>query len=185
MSKKSLITAEYVRSILDYDLETGIFTWKRRPVSNFKNEKYMKYWHTRCYGKPVEYKHGNGYLSISIDGKQYLAHRIAFLIMTGDIPKEIDHINNIKSDNRWDNLRIVNRTQNNWNRYVRKDSSSGIKGVVFHPTTQKWRAQIKFEGKTKHIGLYKTKDEAGEAFNNFAKIVQGKYYMGEKCTLLI
>jgi hypothetical protein len=177
MSNKMSITAEYVRSILDYDSETGIFTWKRRPVSHFKNERYMKYWHTRCYGKPVEYKHGDGYLQLSIDGKQYLAHRIVFLIMTGDIPKEIDHINNIKTDNRWENLRAVNRTQNNWNRYVRKDSSSGIKGVVFHPNSKKWRAQIRLGEKTKHIGLFHTKEEAGEAFADFAKKIQGEYYM--------
>jgi hypothetical protein len=95
------------------------------------------------------------------------------------MPNEIDHVNNIKSDNRWENLRAVNRTQNNWNRYVRKDSKSGIKGVVFHPGTQKWRAQITLDGKTKHIGLFLTKEEAGEAFVNFAKNVQGEYYREE------
>jgi hypothetical protein len=179
MVAHSDITSSYVRSILDYDPTTGILTWKKRPVEHFKNERYMKYWHTRCYGKPVGWEHGDGYHCMSIDGKEYLTHRIAFLIMAGEMPNEIDHVNNIKSDNRWENLRAVNRTQNNWNRYVRKDSKSGIKGVVFHPGTQKWRAQITLDGKTKHIGLFLTKEEAGEAFVNFAKNVQGEYYREE------
>lgn len=144
MANNLNITAEYVRSILDYNPETGIFTWKTRADCD-------QAWNARWAGKPAGAVHNiiKSY-QISINKKIHRAHRIAYLYMIGIFPKyEIDHINGNPSDNRWSNLRMANRSQQNQNRsgVVKRN---GIKGVRLHKPTGKWQARLK----DKHLGLF-------------------------------
>jgi hypothetical protein len=98
----------------------------------------------------------DGYINISIDGTVYRAHRLAWLYVHGVFPKEIDHKNRIRSDNRISNLRVVTRTRNNFNR-------SNVKGYT--KRNGKYRAQITYLGKNYSLGQYDTTEEATEAYH--------------------
>jgi DNA-binding transcriptional regulator YiaG len=113
-------------------------------------------------GRPSGYNHGRGYIKIEIDSVAYFAHRLAFLYMTGKFPEhQVDHINQIRDDNRWNNLREVSKQEQSRNYPKYKTNTSGHVGVYSYPRDSGvWRAMIGVEGKLKTIGTYKTKEEA-------------------------
>lgn len=115
-----------------------------------------------------------GYMKISVNKINYRAHRIAWLLMTGKWPEhQIDHINGIKDDNRFCNLREATYSQNNANKKKTIKNVSGYKGVI--AVNKKWRALIVIDGKTIHIGYYETPEEAHAAYVAKAKELFGDY----------
>jgi uncharacterized protein YqkB len=106
------------------------------------------------------YTDANGYVRVSIQGKKYMEHRLIWFWHYGVMPKELDHINQIKSDNRIENLREVTKQQNQWNTSVRSCSKSGIKNVHWNKKDQRWRVQLRVDGKPKYFGEYKDIDYA-------------------------
>lgn len=161
------LTHARLLELLRYDSESGAFTriGAARPQS------------AHNIGKPVgtvkagERDNGGGYLIISVDGRPYRAHRLAWFYMTGEWPKDdVDHRDTNRLNNRWSNLRAATRSQNIANCRTPKDNTSGIKGVTFDKTRQKWRAQIGI-GKcekgywyTKGLGRFDTKEQAAAAY---------------------
>ncbi len=118
---------------LEYEPSTGVFTWSKA----LKNQSA---------GKQAGIIEAKGYRQIMLHGHRYKAHRLAWLIMTGEWPRDqIDHINGVKDDNRFANLREATNAQNKRNGNVRADSKSGYKGVHWHRQSKKWRVVIKFE----------------------------------------
>ena len=127
-----MITQSQLKELLHYDPETGVFTRLKSTTSNARI----------C--DIAGYKKQDGYLLIGINIKQYFAHRLAFLYMTGKFPqKQIDHINTIRDDNRWSNLREANNQQNSYNQTKYKNNKSGFKGVCWHKNKKKWQARSK------------------------------------------
>ena len=158
------ISQEYLKSILRYDPNSGIFTWK---ISISNNQIFA--------GDVAGYSanHGNrtNYIMIGIDRESYRAHRLAFLYMTGNIPKLIDHKDKDGTNNKWNNLRDSNKSLNAANTKKRSDNTSGHKGVSYRSDprrVKKWRACIVINGKQKVIGTYHTKEEAADAYNKAA-----------------
>ncbi len=138
------ITQERLQELYSFEPETGIFTKKNT-------------------GKVASNVH-NGYIRITIDYKEYRAHRLAYLYMTGKFPKDIvDHKNHIKSDNRWSNLRVVSHQENCKNFSMNKNNSSGENGVYWHARDKIWTAFIYLDSKKKHIGCFKNKEDAVSA----------------------
>lgn len=135
---------------LVYNAETGEITLKHRSYSG-------------NIGDIATHAHSKGYLSIMIGRKSYLAHRIIHLMQTGYWPVHIDHINQIKNDNRWINLRNVEQTDNNRNMPIQLNSYTGVTGVSLYKATGKYRAYISIKGKAKHLGLFDTIEEAAQA----------------------
>jgi hypothetical protein len=128
--------ADYVRGRLDYDPETGKFTWKARVVRSADDKR----WNARYAGEVAGSIKNNGYRRIGIDGKYYGAARLAWLIVHGEWPQnEIDHINRIRTDDRIVNLRDVTPTENNNNR---SDNNGLPEGVQWHTGTTKYEAWI-------------------------------------------
>jgi hypothetical protein len=84
----------------------------------------------------------SGYYRIRINGKQYQAHRIAWLYINGNFPDKIDHINHIKNDNRISNLRNASYVDNNRNATQRVDNTSGVTGVCWHKKNSRWIVKI-------------------------------------------
>ena len=77
---------------------------------------------------------------------------------------DVDHINGDGSDNRWENLRLCSRAENNQNQGVSRNSRSGVTGVCFHRPSQRWRAYIVKDYRQTHLGLFATKEEAAAAY---------------------
>ena len=103
----------------------------------------------------------SGYIKIKIHKKQYYAHRLVWLWHHGYLPeKDIDHINQNKSDNRIENLREVSRSCNLRNSKTPKHNTSGVKGVCWNKSQKKWEAQITVNSKTKYAGGCSDFDEA-------------------------
>lgn len=113
-----MLTKERLQELLIYNTVTGIFTWKVNRRGTAKAGTVA--------GRP----NNKGYIDISIDGKRYKAHRLAWLYITGSWPEnQIDHINRIRDDNRLANLRDVTQSENLRNCGVSKSTASGIKNV--------------------------------------------------------
>ena len=136
-----MIKQSELKEKLDYNQELGIFTWKLK--SAFKK-----------IGSIAGYKNLQGYIIIKINKKMYPAHRLVCLYVYGYLPKIIDHINGIKDDNRIINLRPATSSQNQWNRKLSKNNTSGIKGVTWNTHTNKWLAQTTINGKNKYLGYF-------------------------------
>ncbi|MBT2300419.1 HNH endonuclease [Variovorax paradoxus] len=151
------ITAEEVRARLDYDPETGVFTWKG-PIWK----------HSHLVGQPAGTKTKHGYIQIGGFGRKHrlLAHRLAFIWMNGEWPKGvIDHRDGDGCNNRWGNLREGDTALNAQNRQrAVAGSVSGLLGVSWHQTTGKWVAAIKHAGTSYTIGKYDDKHEAHAAY---------------------
>lgn len=146
------LTAEQLRLVLHYDPHTGVF---RRLIPHAGLKR----------GDVAGGVQSNGYIVIRVHGHQHKAHRLAWLYMTGEWPDSyIDHINMVKNDNRWSNLRLATWAQNQWNTARRADNRSGFKGVGWHKKAGKWSARIKVDGRTRHIGLFVTAIEAHAAY---------------------
>lgn len=103
-----------------------------------------------------------GYLYLNLKGKTYRAQRVAFLFMTGNWPVEqVDHINGIKSDNRWINLRDVSALVNSENRGMWRTNRSGYKGVCYNKVENKWQVLCRYKGVQVYAGYYEDVHEAG------------------------
>ena len=125
-------------------------------------------------GDELNTLHVEGYIHISINGKQYLGHRIAWALYYGNLPKgEIDHKNCNKSDNKIENLRLATHSQNQSNSGKYKNNKSGFKGVTLQGG--RWRAVIQAEGKQNHLGYFSTPEEAHEAYSTASEYYHGEF----------
>lgn len=106
-----------------------------------------------------------GYIQLWLDGKRYSAHRVAFLYLFGVWPDgPIDHVNGVRHDNRGDNLRVVTDSQNQQNKRLGKNNSSGHKGISWDKSRDKWCAAIYVESKCKHLGRFLCLNDAVAAY---------------------
>lgn len=151
MPSKGTLTQARLKELLHYDPETGRFT---RRVSRGGY----------AVGSRAGTTTGRGYLILCVDRKCYLAHRLAFLYMTGSWPPaEVDHINRDPSDNRWENLRLATRQENSWNIGLRGDNTSGHRGVSWDKENEKWQARGARDGRRVHLGRFESLEEAAAA----------------------
>jgi hypothetical protein len=127
--------------LLHYTPETGVFTWK---VSAGKGAVGKIAGHARGSAHAPHYKT----IEIGINGRNYRAHRLAWLWIHGVLPEsEIDHIDGDGTNNRIDNLRLATHKQNSENIKLRADNRSGRRGVSFHPASGMWRARVSHHGR--------------------------------------
>ena len=147
------LTAERLREILNYDPDTGVFTWR---VPKGRRVKA---------GAVAGCDNGDEYIRIRIDGRDYRAHRLAWLYVHGCWPSDqLDHINGNRSDNRMSNLREATPAENNQNRAISSKNTSGFPGVHWHRAKCKWQAQINVNGKKRHLGWLSDPAEAHAAY---------------------
>lgn len=160
------LSQKKLKEILNYNPETGILTWT-------KNRRKCK------KGNVVGNISSEGYIETKILGKRCSGHRLAFLYMRGRWPKQIDHINHVRSDNRWSNLRECTQSQNMANQQLSKVNTSGYKGV-YKNKNLKWYAQVCYLGKSIHVGMHDCRHEAAEAYNRKALELFGEFaYLNE------
>lgn len=147
---------ERLRKLLDYDPTTGLFVWKSR--------NNMAQWSSKHAGKIAGTNMTNGYIGLSMMGKRFYAHRLAWFYVHGEWPVEVDHINGDRKDNRISNLRSCTRAENCQNDKLRTTNKSGYPGVSWHKQMGKWAATITINLKHKSLGLYQCKEDAFEAY---------------------
>lgn len=156
------LTADRLREVLRYSPSTGEFHWRimcsaRRPAGMLAGDK----------------KKGSGYILIGVDGCRYRAHRLAWLYMTGEWPKQqVDHKDRNRSNNKWENLREASQQQNSAN--MRRPSRSGLKGV-FSRTPTRWIASIAVDRRTIYLGTFTTAEQASAAYTAAAKKYFGEF----------
>ena len=149
-----MITQEYLKSILQYNENTGEFVWlmalKRMKIGNIAGSIT------------------NGYIYVSLNKKKYLAHRLAWFYIYGKWPLNcIDHINGIRDDNRINNLRDVTPRENSQNR---KEHRLGhLPGTTFNKQKNKWHSRYKLNNKSIHLGSFNTELEAHNTYITYIK----------------
>lgn len=149
------ITQEYVRSLFEYDPETGVLTWKGRPREHFSTDRAWKSTNARMAGKITACSvNSDGYSQVGIDRCVHKAHRIIWLLVHGEMPEEVDHENGVRTDNRLANLRAATRLENMKNKAVRRDSRSGVAGVSWHEKDRRWIAYIRSGGRQIRLGAF-------------------------------
>ncbi len=115
-------------------------------------------------------------LTIRVDGRLYLAHRVAWLIANGQWPsRELDHANGDALDNRLENLREATRAENARNVPARKRNRVGLKGVCWDRSKGKWLASAKHNGRNVYLGRFNTPEEAHAAWRDFATKNHGDF----------
>lgn len=159
-------TAAELAAVLAYDPETGLFTWKcDRPGG-------VKAGTTAGTVNRI-----NGYRCIGIKGRDYYAHRLAWLFSSGDWPSgRIDHINGDKADNRLCNLRNANHSLNAQNlRRAHRDTVTGLLGA--YRARGRYESRLSVNGKTHHLGYFDSPDEAHAAY------IEAKRRLHPGCTI--
>lgn len=102
-----------------------------------------------------------GYRHVHILGKNYLTHRLIYLMFHGSLPTQIDHINGNRSDSRIENLRPATPEQNRQNAKTRKDNTTGVKGVF--PFKGKFKAQLQCNKVRYTVGCFNSVEDAKQA----------------------
>lgn len=148
------LTHDYLKSILRYDPETGLFSWVKKIP------------HSRSLGIAGGLC-SQSYWRIKINKKSYKGHRLAWFYVYGVWPtNQIDHINGIRHDNRLINLREAQSFENAQNRGFASKSASGILGVTFRPTRGIYLARLQVNGKRLTLGRFKSAEEAAQAYKS-------------------
>jgi hypothetical protein len=161
------LTAARVKEVLEYDPASGVLKWRKTGK-----------------GRRLDLVAGSvdrhGYLQTRVDGRIYFNHRLAWLYVYGEWPKNvIDHINGNPADNRIENLRDVCRktNQENQRKAAASNKTTGLLGASLHSKTGKFVASIQTNRKTVYLGLYKTPDQAHQAY------ITAKHQLHEGATI--
>ena len=151
MKPRELPSVEVLREYFNYDPETGELTRAKQTGPRFNK------------GCKATVLNKAGYLQVGLHNKIYLAHRLIWKLHTGEEPSIIDHINNDPTDNRICNLRNVTLSDNQHNRPLQHNNTSGARGIHWSEKLQKWVAKINVNRQQIYLGAYLTFDEAVNA----------------------
>jgi hypothetical protein len=173
MSDKSLPDIAVLRQLLRYEPDTGKLYWLSRPMSMFPKSQQANTWNTKNAGRETFTLVHKGYYQGTIFNAKFRAHRVAWALYYGRWPeRHLDHINGVRTDNRIENLREVERSENQRNQKRRTDNTSGATGVSWYVLQGKWVAEIYVDGKKKNLGYFDTYEEAISA-RKLAEVTHG------------
>lgn len=175
MASRKLPDQEYLCQIFQYEPDTGILRWRRRPLSHFVRDHVGKTWNTRYAGQPVGCAckfRNQEYMLTAIDGKSYKLHRVIWKLLTGEEPAEVDHKNGNGLDNSKDNIRSASRKHNTWNRrkLTNQPLPKGVRKNRYH-----WAARIMVDGVSIFIGNFSTPEAAHAAYCEAATRLHGEF----------
>ena len=166
---KALPTLEYLNECFNYDPETGVLAWRERPASHFNDtdwrtkEETAVFWNAKYAGTEAGGVNKNtGYHKLTLGGKLYRSHRIAFKLGTGREPDaELNHINHDRADNRLCNLENSSRGEQCRSKRTWVGNKTGYVGVK-ETMGNRFEASCRLDGKKLHLGTFNTAEEAGK-----------------------
>lgn len=160
MISKATIDIDRVRKLISYDPSTGLLLWivgKRR-------------------GKVAGYSKNGDYVRVKLDGRCYVAHRLAWALYYDVNPTDqIDHRDNDCANNRIENLREATNSENCRNTRIKKTNTSGFKGVSYVRSDGKWVACIRRDGRQVVLGKFETPEDAARVYRNAAAELFGEF----------
>ena len=156
-----MLTQEYLKECLNYNPETGVFTWKERPEKHFKRNRDFKMWNTMYKFTVAGSPSAKGYIRIRLLGRDFFAHRLAWLYVYGTFPNnQIDHKDQNKKNNRIDNLRDATNQINSHNiTNAMIGNRSSLRGVKTY-SYGKYQARICVDGVIINLGMFDTPQQA-------------------------
>jgi hypothetical protein len=158
-AERKPLTAQRLRELLRYDPDTGAWTWRKLPIKNQLKP-----------GDKAGALNSLGYLKVKIDGRIYVASRLAWLYMLGRWPEaEIDHKDGNPGNDCFSNLREATRSQNMMNTH------RWLKGASWDKRSRKWLGQIMIGGRNIHLGYFDSPEAAHEAYANKARELFGEF----------
>lgn len=164
--KQPPISLNELRAQFLYDPETGLWIWK----------SINKYMPPERLGSRAGYRHHSGRWVLKVGDKGINAARIAYFYMTGQWPSvDVDHKNGDVADDRWENLRLATRAQNNRNVGKKSRNRSGVKGVSWHAATGKWISRITVNYKQIHLGVFDDFEEAVRVYREASIRLHGSF----------
>jgi hypothetical protein len=156
------VTRARLRELLHYNRQTGEFRWRKRLTTSVR------------VGEIAGAVNNQGYRRITIEGRPYLAHHLAWLYEKGKwCRRVIDHQDGNPSNNRWSNLRSATRSQSNANRRIQRNNACGFKGVSREG--RRWCARVNKNGRPHRLGTFSTPQEAHAAYAKAARKLHGKF----------
>lgn len=158
-----MITQQLIANTFEY--KDGFLYWK---CVSHPNKGYLR-------DKPAGSIHKTGYRHITWMGKVHKAHRLIFMLHHDYLPSEVDHINGNRSDNRIENLRPANRSENQCNRNILASNTSGYAGVSWHKKSQAWVVRVMKNGKTVVQQYFKDLELAGLFAAEARSLYHGTY----------
>lgn len=164
MSKKPRLSIHELRQFIAYEPSSGSFRWVKR-------------FDTRTPGIATGIISSNGYILFSIKGRCYSAHRLAVAFQTDAWPAgDVDHIDGDRKNNKWDNLRSIDRQGNIQNQRTapKHNRYSGLLGAHYVKETGKFRARIKCNGVKINLGTFETPEEAHAAYVRAKRLIHVK-----------
>lgn len=174
-----MLSIEFLREcfVLQPD---GRVRWRARPSHHFDSPAIAKMWNTRFAGTTAGTPARAGHLAISlrIDGEKVAirAHVVAWAITHGEWPTSlIDHRDRVATNNAPDNLRPATTFQNAQNHGLRRDNTSGHKGVVWYPSREQWLVRITANGRRRHLGYFDLLADAIAAYEKAALELHGEF----------
>ena len=118
----------------------------------------------------------DGYIRLGLLGERFLAHRVAWLLMTGHWPTSlVDHKDRNRSNNTWDNLRLATPSDNCRNAKVSKNNTSGCTGVVYRKHLSRWQATIRLNGERVSLGHFAEYQDAAAARRRAERMHFGEF----------
>ncbi len=172
-----LPTHSEVDAFLRYEPSTGKLFWKYRDASYFPSEKAAFVWNAQWAEKEAGGLDAMGYITIGIFHKGIRAHRLIYFMVHGEWPpNHIDHINGVKSDNRWANLRPASSKGNQRNQKRPITNTSGIKGVIYDTRKGTWYFQMRRDDGSRYTKTgFLTKEAAAEECRRVREMLHGEF----------
>jgi hypothetical protein len=156
-----MLTQKYLQDLFDY--QDGCLIWKTQLAYRGKS------------GTIAGSKRNDGYFQVGINNTDYLLHRLIYLYFHGVMPKYIDHIDGSRNNNKIDNLRECTNQQNSFNSRISKNNTSGIKGVSWDKSRDKWQAKCTLNRKTIHLGRFDSIEQADLALRSWREQNHGQF----------
>ena len=162
--QNSTVTKELLHELFEY--RDGVIYWKRKPSALANRTKV---------GSQAGHKNKEGYTNTMVNKKYYGNHRLIFMMHYGYFPEEVDHKDNNPSNNKIENLRAATHKDNMRNTKFQKDNKTGVKGVTWDKSKNKWQAGIGVNDKFKLVGRFDTIEDAEKAIKEARKKYHGEF----------